>query len=268
MWDWGLGQLKVFTNKTSSDGTWLPATQISKQHLLYKSINLLFVSRDHCCCVLLGVLCSYLCVCVQVRVCVYCVRARKGRSALLSFASGLQDPLKWKALLSEDCRRKSPSWWTAYHFHCSPLPISGVAMGLSHETKWERSTETYTTICKIDSPWEVSCLVQGAQPSALGPLQGQDRVGAGRKVQEGEDWTADSCWRTQKPTQHCKAIILQIKINTFKSLSRETWSIHPCTRIFSLSMWLVLASGLWAEVTMSLNSPKRRSIPGLHLNHC
>ena len=82
MCNWGLGQLKVFTNKTSSDGTWLPATQISKQHLLSKSINLLFVSSGHCCCVLLGVLHSYLCVCVQVCVCVLC----KGKEGKICFA--------------------------------------------------------------------------------------------------------------------------------------------------------------------------------------
>ena len=44
-----------------------------------------------------------------------------------------------------------------------------------------------------------------------------DRVGSGRKVQEGEDlctlMTYVHVW--QKPTQYCKAIVLQLKINKF-----------------------------------------------------
>ena len=51
-------------------------------------------------------------------------------------------------------------------------------------------------------------------------LEGWDGVGDGREVQEGGDTYVDlwlihvDVW--QKPTQYCQAIILQLKINTFK----------------------------------------------------
>ena len=50
-------------------------------------------------------------------------------------------------------------------------------------------------------------------------LEGWDKVGGGREVQKGGDiynlWLIHvDVW--QKPTQHCKAIILQLKINVKK----------------------------------------------------
>ena len=47
-------------------------------------------------------------------------------------------------------------------------------------------------------------------------LEGWDGVGGWREVQEGRNICipmADSVDVWQKPTQHCKAIILQLKIN-------------------------------------------------------
>ena len=40
---------------------------------------------------------------------------------------------------------------------------------------------------------------------------------------------ADSCYVWQKPTQHCKAIILQLKINKFKKkvIKRAILASHP-----------------------------------------
>ena len=51
--------------------------------------------------------------------------------------------------------------------------------------------------------------------SSTHALRQPGEVGGEREVQEGGDMCipmADSCW-WQKPTQHCKAIILQLKIN-------------------------------------------------------
>ena len=52
-------------------------------------------------------------------------------------------------------------------------------------------------------------------------LEGWDGVGDGREVPEGGTYVYIGLihidvW--QKPTQHCKAIILQLKINTFKKI--------------------------------------------------
>ena len=49
-------------------------------------------------------------------------------------------------------------------------------------------------------------------------LEGWDGVGGGREVQEGGStciFMADSRCCIQKPTQHCKAIVLQLKKKAF-----------------------------------------------------
>ena len=49
-------------------------------------------------------------------------------------------------------------------------------------------------------------------------LEGLDEVGSGKEVQEGGDPcipTADYVDVCQKPAQHCKAIVLQLKISKF-----------------------------------------------------
>ena len=56
-----------------------------------------------------------------------------------------------------------------------------------------------------------------------------DGVGIGREAQEGGDIctpVADSWCRMQKPTQYCKAIILQLKISRFlkKEISQKNSS--------------------------------------------
>ena len=64
----------------------------------------------------------------------------------------------------------------------------------------------------------IFCMIQGDQTRTPNSLERWDRVAGGREVQEGGDLCipmADSCWYMQKPTQHYKAVILQLKINKF-----------------------------------------------------
>ena len=81
------------------------------------------------------------------------------------------------------------------------------------------------------------CVTQRAQTSAM---LGWDGVGSGREIQEGGDiciLMADSCCHMAEPTQHCKAIILQIK---FKK--RNQWYFEYGTMNVGLYMQLYI---LW-----------------------
>ena len=73
-----------------------------------------------------------------------------------------------------------------------------------------------TTTCKTDSQWELAVWLWELKLSLCESLEGWDGVGGGRELQEGGDlcilWLIHVDVR-QKPTQHCKAIILQLKIN-------------------------------------------------------
>ena len=64
----------------------------------------------------------------------------------------------------------------------------------------------------------ICSLTQGTQTRLSKDLEGWDGKGGGREVHEGGDICIPlihvDTW--QKPTQHCKAIILQLKVNTFK----------------------------------------------------
>ena len=60
----------------------------------------------------------------------------------------------------------------------------------------ERNGSIYTTICKIDSQWKFACVTQEFKPGLCNNLEGWERVGGGRKVQEeGDTCTpiSDSC---------------------------------------------------------------------------
>ena len=59
------------------------------------------------------------------------------------------------------------------------------------------------------------CITQRAQPSVCDNLRG---VGCGREVQDGGDICVVLV--RQKPTPHCKAIIIQLKIN-FKNCKKK-----------------------------------------------
>ena len=80
-------------------------------------------------------------------------------------------------------------------------------------TNWESSTETHTwPHVKPDGSGNVLYRAGSSVTSRVG--QGQ---GAG-EAQEGGDILipmADSCRYMAKPTQYCKTIIVQLKINTF-----------------------------------------------------
>ena len=75
----------------------------------------------------------------------------------------------------------------------------------------------YTTIYKIESWWEFDVWLRELKPGPSDNLEGWDGVGGGREVQEEGGiciFMADSYTDIQqKPTQYCKAIILQLKIN-------------------------------------------------------
>ena len=99
------------------------------------------------------------------------------------------------------------------------------------------------TICKIDSQWELAVCHRELNPVLCDNLEGWDGVGGGREVQDGGDKRVCCCsvaklcpthvylglihvdvW--QKPIQHCKAIILQWKINQFLKI----WTIWNIPR--------------------------------------
>ena len=85
---------------------------------------------------------------------------------------------------------------------------------------WESSTETYTLLC-VKQPASGNLLYDAGSSNLVlcDNLEGWDGVGGGRKVQEEGDRgisMADSCC-CMKPTQYCKAVILQLKVNCKKS---------------------------------------------------
>ena len=56
--------------------------------------------------------------------------------------------------------------------------------------------EMYITICKIDGRWEFAVCHRELKLVLCDNLEGQDRVGGGREIQEGENVClsmADSC---------------------------------------------------------------------------
>ena len=84
--------------------------------------------------------------------------------------------------------------------------------------KWESSTETYIIICKIDSQWE-----SAVWHKELNLVLCDYMVGWGGMSEGGsrERETYVYLWLIRvdvwpKPTQHCKAVILQLKINKLK----------------------------------------------------
>ena len=79
----------------------------------------------------------------------------------------------------------------------------------------ERSTEPHT----LPHGKQSRAVAVGRRPlhQVLGANLGGGGVGKGRTVHEGGGTCipmADSCWYIQKPTQHCKTALLQVKINT------------------------------------------------------
>ena len=73
----------------------------------------------------------------------------------------------------------------------------------------------HTTACKISSQWEFSVWLRELKPVLCDNLEGWEGERGGRFRREGTFvylWLIRAdLW--QKPTQYCKAIILQLKIN-------------------------------------------------------
>ena len=78
----------------------------------------------------------------------------------------------------------------------------------------ESNTETYITICKIDSQWEFAVCLRKLKQGLCINLEGWDGETEGKEVQEGGDivyvWLihVEVC---QKAIKFYKAIILQLK---------------------------------------------------------
>ena len=70
----------------------------------------------------------------------------------------------------------------------------------------QSNMETYITICKIDNQWKFAVCLRELKPKLCNNLEG----GMGRQEAKVYLWLihVDVC---QKPTQFCKAIILQLK---------------------------------------------------------
>ena len=74
-----------------------------------------------------------------------------------------------------------------------------------------------------------------------GSMEGWDRVGGGREVQEGGNIHVD-VW--QKPTQYCKAIIFQLKKNLVcvKGIGPHPtylYSVHEQNKLVSENIFLL-----------------------------
>ena len=80
-------------------------------------------------------------------------------------------------------------------------------------------------ICKIDSKWELPVWLRELKLVLCDNEEGWDGVGGRRDIQEGGDicipvihMIHTDVWPFMlKPTQYCKAIILQLKINKLKN---------------------------------------------------
>ena len=84
---------------------------------------------------------------------------------------------------------------------------------------WDKLTEkhgnAYITMCKIDSQWEVAVQPRELSLVLCDNLDGLDKGGVEQRFKR--EKTDVSLWLIhivvqQKPTQHCKAIIFQLRI--------------------------------------------------------
>ena len=88
----------------------------------------------------------------------------------------------------------------------------------------ESNMETYTTICNIDSQREFAVWLRKLKQGLCINLEGWDGGEMGGRFKREETyvylWLIHvDVW--QKPTQYCKAIILQLKIDTKPTLSAQ-----------------------------------------------
>ena len=88
----------------------------------------------------------------------------------------------------------------------------------------ESNTETYITICQIDSQWKSAVWLRELKPRLCNNLDRWDGEGGGREFQE--EGTYVYLWLIhvdvwQKPTQYYKAIILQLKTNFWNKIFKK-----------------------------------------------
>ena len=88
----------------------------------------------------------------------------------------------------------------------------------------ESNIEIYNTICKIDSQWEFAVWLRELKQGLCNNLEGWDGEGDEREAQKGGDICIPMAhvdvW--QKPTEHCKAITFQLKMNKLKTDMTKT----------------------------------------------
>ena len=121
----------------------------------------------------------------------------------------------------------------------------------------EEHGNIHITVCNIDNQWEIS-VAQGAQLRWSVTTQ-RGTIGwevGGRFKREGTyvyPWLIDvDVWQT--PTQYYKAIILQLKMNTFFKKKR-TFHVYPCL-CDSMDHFLLLLNNIpscgWTTVCVSI----------------
>ena len=116
----------------------------------------------------------------------------------------------------------------------------------------------YIIICKIDTQWEFNIWLREFKLVLYENLEGWDAVGSRKEVKEGGYlWLihADVC---QKSTQHCKAIILQLKLNLKKIReSSQTTFSHSA-----------LSDSLWPHRLQHTRPPCPSPTTGVYSNSC
>ena len=118
------------------------------------------------------------------------------------------------------------------------------------------SLETHTTIPKTDTLWASAACLRELKAGLCNKLEGWDGVGDGREVQEGGDICipmGDSCFDVwQKPTQYCKAIVLQLKINKLKTLPSR-YNLSSKSKA-SFKLYIISYSSIILEVSIILGN--------------
>ena len=160
--------------------------------------------------------------------------------------------------------------WQWRHRHRKHACSHGEGLGRGEGgTSGERHGDIHAAVCVIDGQCGLAVCLRELKPGLWdSPPERWDGVGSGRKVQrEGTHVYLGlihvDVW--QKPTQYCKAIILQLKINQFSSvqlLSLVPLFVIPWTAAHQASL----------SITNSRSSRKLMSIklvmPSNHLILC
>ena len=124
--------------------------------------------------------------------------------------------------------RKKWYWWTSFQGRNRETDMKNRLMDTAGDGEggmnWENSTELYTLSYV---KWQLvgsCCITQGALPGALWLPRGMGWWGGGRFKREGiyvYDWFT-LLYGRKKPTQQCKALILQLKLKTLLPMDANT----------------------------------------------